>query len=600
MKCSASSINHALQSNTYMKMTSSIEISSQKTYCLIKISISSSVTLVGQLKGFMKRGKYIQMYFYALRLTFCGTYEYMAPEIIQKKPYDYRVDIWSLGILLFELLHREPPFKGRSLPEISQSIAKTTIQYSSSINPEAKDLIKMILKTNASERPSFTEILNHPWVRGHLAKEEALKKMDDITSPRTSKLSIYNQTQNLAQHTKNDEGSKEPKLKPKLYHTERELSHESPLLKIKSPSSQSSVSQRFDVDNYKPKMFQENTSLLNLKTLGDHYNFSGLATTTNKSAMAKQMIDNLTYENGKKTPSTDNLRKKKIFETTLLSPTFKTKINSIISQLGPQTTAHKSTGDMAPILSSRSPTHQKTLTIFNEATSATRELGDFHHSEHSPYLYSTSNYRSNQQSLSSNLSPTNFKKSTLEVPKAGTSEGTRALSQSKTNFKATPTTTKIGGFRDENNTPAMTSSLSSSNLTKKKRELSRGELTSSQIGIDYTLKNYVPEHDRSRSPHYKGSNPLVSLDQNRNKFEDSSLGIQFNQFYKGLDHKRKSNFKSIDDYSSASTKQYSMNIDTKAPYTKENRPDFYLKESKSPTNLDRILSSRAPILKENL
>ena len=35
------------------------------------------------------------------RSTLCGTYEYMAPEMIQEKPYDYKVDIWALGILLF-------------------------------------------------------------------------------------------------------------------------------------------------------------------------------------------------------------------------------------------------------------------------------------------------------------------------------------------------------------------------------------------------------------------------------------------------------------------------------------------------------------------
>ena len=35
------------------------------------------------------------------RSTLCGTYEYMAPEMIQEKPYDNKVDIWALGILLF-------------------------------------------------------------------------------------------------------------------------------------------------------------------------------------------------------------------------------------------------------------------------------------------------------------------------------------------------------------------------------------------------------------------------------------------------------------------------------------------------------------------
>ena len=42
----------------------------------------------------------------------------MAPELIQNQPYDYRVDIWALGILLYELTHGFAPYKGKTYNEI--------------------------------------------------------------------------------------------------------------------------------------------------------------------------------------------------------------------------------------------------------------------------------------------------------------------------------------------------------------------------------------------------------------------------------------------------------------------------------------------------
>ena len=56
------------------------------------------------------------------RRTICGTYEYMAPEILFHKPQTDAVDVWALGVLLFELLHNKPPVSGRSMKEMAGKV----------------------------------------------------------------------------------------------------------------------------------------------------------------------------------------------------------------------------------------------------------------------------------------------------------------------------------------------------------------------------------------------------------------------------------------------------------------------------------------------
>ena len=111
----------------------------------------------------------------------------MAPEIVHKTHYDYRIDIWSLGVLLFELIHREAPYKGRSLPEITKSLSRKTIHFSSSIDANAKDLILRILRTNPQDRLSLKEIFKHPWVLSHTNKPSS-PRSDLLITPQCTEI----------------------------------------------------------------------------------------------------------------------------------------------------------------------------------------------------------------------------------------------------------------------------------------------------------------------------------------------------------------------------------------------------------------------------
>jgi len=100
-----------------------------------------------------------------VRKTFCGTPEYIAPEMLMKKGHDTRVDIWSIGILMFELLSGYSPFVAKTNQELYQNIRRLKIQWPKDMPPLAKNLISKILKLNPVDRPSFEEILDHQWFK---------------------------------------------------------------------------------------------------------------------------------------------------------------------------------------------------------------------------------------------------------------------------------------------------------------------------------------------------------------------------------------------------------------------------------------------------
>lgn len=97
----------------------------------------------------------------------CGTPGYVAPELLQDKIYDYKVDIFSAGVLMFIMLTGSSPFKAKSYDEIVMKNYHCEIEFQllnhHPISQEAMNLLKLLLESNPEHRISAEMALQHVW-----------------------------------------------------------------------------------------------------------------------------------------------------------------------------------------------------------------------------------------------------------------------------------------------------------------------------------------------------------------------------------------------------------------------------------------------------
>lgn len=78
------------------------------------------------------------------RTTICGTLDYLPPEMIDDKPHDEKVDLWSLGVLCYELLAGKPPFETPTHDGTYQKITRVEYTCPPTMSPDAADLISKV------------------------------------------------------------------------------------------------------------------------------------------------------------------------------------------------------------------------------------------------------------------------------------------------------------------------------------------------------------------------------------------------------------------------------------------------------------------------
>ena len=127
-------------------------------------------------------------------MTFCGTLDYLAPEMLRNQPHDSRVDVWSLGCMLYEFLTGRPPFEHKSTETTQQRIRDGLYALPKELVPDgAAKLIKQVsqwlvarrlqmLQVDASRRCTMEQIMHDDWVQSFVVRPAAQQPSAASTS----------------------------------------------------------------------------------------------------------------------------------------------------------------------------------------------------------------------------------------------------------------------------------------------------------------------------------------------------------------------------------------------------------------------------------
>ena len=98
------------------------------------------------------------------RNTMCGTLDYLPPEMVEGRDHDEHVDVWSLGILLYEFLVGNPPFEAEGHTATYRRIANVDLRFPRGFPDDAQDLVRKLLRKTPADRMSLRDVHSHPWM----------------------------------------------------------------------------------------------------------------------------------------------------------------------------------------------------------------------------------------------------------------------------------------------------------------------------------------------------------------------------------------------------------------------------------------------------
>ena len=113
--------------------------------------------------------------------TICGSPLYMAPELLQNQKYNIKSDIWSLGIIMYEIVMKNHPFKSNNISDLINKINNNKpILNNSSFSNECKELISNLLIVDYNKRLDWYDIFTNRWLFSSLNEENNFNYKNNI------------------------------------------------------------------------------------------------------------------------------------------------------------------------------------------------------------------------------------------------------------------------------------------------------------------------------------------------------------------------------------------------------------------------------------
>lgn len=134
--------------------------------------------------------------------TICGSPMYMAPEIMKYKKYDTKADLWSLGVIFYQMLTGKTPYTARSHSELMNNIENQEIVFPKCIRvtKEGLDLLLKLLQKKSDERMTWDELFKHTWLN-----DENIEHLFQTTQINNLHNNKYNNTVNDVVDIDNDD-----------------------------------------------------------------------------------------------------------------------------------------------------------------------------------------------------------------------------------------------------------------------------------------------------------------------------------------------------------------------------------------------------------